>query len=179
MKTVFCEKETYRQCYVLNMPFVYILFFLFVAIHIHLIILFSIYFFLTLIVRSGSIRNCGIAHSALTNLKTLRNCVLRTTIIKLWNCVLRTWKICCAAHLCIFQSQYFIYYIIGIYATDNIQYFGGPKFLTHNLPSPLLTFCQFHLLVVSLVALIPPVERLYIRKYWGGGHEREISNAGR
>jgi hypothetical protein len=24
---------------------------------------------------SGSIRNCGIAHSALTNLETLRNCV--------------------------------------------------------------------------------------------------------
>ncbi len=27
--------------------------------------------------RSGSIRNCGIAHSALANLETLRNCVLR------------------------------------------------------------------------------------------------------
>ncbi len=40
--------------------------------------------------RSGSIRNCGIAHSAMTNLETLRNCVLRTTVTKLWNCVLRT-----------------------------------------------------------------------------------------
>jgi hypothetical protein len=49
-----------------------------------------LYCFLTVIVRSGSIRNCGIAHSALTNLETLRNCVLRTTITKLWNCVLRT-----------------------------------------------------------------------------------------
>ncbi len=41
---------------------------------------------------SGSIRNCGIAHSALANLETLRvrNCVLRTSKTKLWNCVLRT-----------------------------------------------------------------------------------------
>ncbi len=46
-----------------------------------------------------------------------------------------------------------------------IQYLGGPKFFTHNLFSPLFTFCQFRLLVVSLVAIIPPVERLYIRKY--------------
>ncbi len=40
--------------------------------------------------RSGSIRNCGIARSAEANLETLRNCVLRTTKTKLWNCVLRT-----------------------------------------------------------------------------------------
>jgi hypothetical protein len=46
--------------------------------------------FLSVILRSGSIRNCGIAHSARTNVETLRNCVLRTTITKLWNCVLRT-----------------------------------------------------------------------------------------
>jgi hypothetical protein len=47
MKTVFCEKETYRQCYVLTMIiYLHILFFLFVAINIHLFILFIIYFFL-------------------------------------------------------------------------------------------------------------------------------------
>jgi hypothetical protein len=50
----------------------------------------QLYFFLTVIVHSGSIRNCGIGHCALTNLETLRNCALRTTIKKLWNCALRT-----------------------------------------------------------------------------------------
>ncbi len=61
-------------------------------------------FFPYCIVRSASIRNCGIAHSALTNLETLRNCVLRTTITKLWNCVLRTAKTCYTAHLWIPNS---------------------------------------------------------------------------
>ena len=40
--------------------------------------------------RSGSVRNYGIARSALANLENLRNSVLRTTKTKLWNCVLRT-----------------------------------------------------------------------------------------
>ncbi len=48
---------------------------------------------------SGSVRNYGIARSALANLENLRNCVLRTTKTKMWNCVLRTSKTCCAAHL--------------------------------------------------------------------------------
>jgi hypothetical protein len=58
-----------------------------------------LFFIITVIVRSGSIRNCEIAQSALANLENLRNCVLRTTKTKLWNCVLRTWKTYCAAHL--------------------------------------------------------------------------------
>ncbi len=73
-----------------------------------------IFFFLTVIVRSRSIPNCGIAHSALTNLETLRNCVLRTMITKLWNCVLRTWKKCCAAHLCL---SVFMYLKVSLLAT--------------------------------------------------------------
>jgi hypothetical protein len=88
MKTVFCEKETYRQCYVLNIRIDTIL--SFCSNKYSFIHLIYYLFFPTVIVRSGSIRNCGIAHSALTNLETLRNCVLRTTITKLWNCVLRT-----------------------------------------------------------------------------------------
>jgi hypothetical protein len=47
-----------------------------------------------------------------------------------------------------------------------IQYFAGPKFFTHNLLSSLFTFCQFRLLVVSLVAIIPPVQRLYQVQYF-------------
>ncbi len=50
--------------------------------------------------RSGSIHNCGIAHSARVNLESLCNCALRTTKAKMWTWVLRTSKTYCAAHLC-------------------------------------------------------------------------------
>jgi hypothetical protein len=89
MKTVLCEKETYRQCHVQHAIRIYTI--LSFCGNKYSFISFIYYlFFPTVIVRSGSIRNCGIAHSALTNLETLRNCVLRTMITKLWNCVLRT-----------------------------------------------------------------------------------------
>ncbi len=80
-----------------SLPYL-LLFFIFIK----MIFLFCNYIFSLLwlcVAEVYAIAALRIAHCALTNLETLRNYVLRTTIIKLWNCVLRTWKTCCAAHL--------------------------------------------------------------------------------